>query len=291
MKKRLIAFLLLSFIINFSFISAYASQIVNGISFYVNGEPVTLYQLHKMTKIAQVNKEEAMEILINERLQDEEALKYNILISEREVDDEIQALSNKNGQNSIEALKRTLIQQGIDFNHYRDDIKKRLLQKKLFSAVVSENIELADENELKEYYNAHKQDFVLPTHVNIIRYGSHSQNVLDKMVRKKYPIGSIPPAPSGASSAPERIEIARLNPQLVSLLISVPVGGFTPVFNIAGEFVTFFVVSKIGGAPIPFEESKRAIFGKIMLEREEKILQEHFEKLRAAAKIKIVRLD
>ncbi|MDE5817041.1 MAG: hypothetical protein K2H55_06025, partial [Helicobacter sp.] len=136
-----------------------------------------------------------------------------------------------------------------------------------------------------------RSDFLIPTHIKIIRYGASSRELLEHLVSQSYPLGSVPPTPSGVLSAPEEIETARLNPQLTALLMEVPVGKFTPIFNIGGEFVAFWVLSKSGGVAMPFEESKQLIFGKIMREKEGRVLAEHFEKLRAAAKITILRLN
>lgn len=271
-------------------VMGHGMNLVNGIAFYVNDQPVTLYELFQTAQAAKMSKEEAIELLIKEKLQDEEVARYNLSASDIEIDEELQSIAMRNNQ-SVESMRMMLMEQGIDFDYYRLDVKRRVLQKKLYSHIVSDNIELADDNELRRYYEQHRLDFVIPTHVHIVRYSASSRELLDTMVLRSYPMGSVPPAPQGVVSAPEEIETARLNPQLTSLLMEVPVGKFTPVFNVAGEFVVFWILSKEGGVVMPFEESKRVIFGKIMHEKEGRLLEEHFERLRSAAKITILRLN
>ncbi|MDE6978856.1 MAG: hypothetical protein K2O85_04740 [Helicobacter sp.] len=268
----------------------YALNIVNGIAFYVNDEPVTLYELYKTAQMAKIDKEEAVELLITQKIQDEEIARYHLSASELEIDEMLHEIAARNRQ-SVESMRENLQAQGIDMEYYRNDVKKRVLQKKLYAMIVSQNLELADENELQQYYEQHRSDFMIPTHIKIIRYGASSRELLEHLVSQKYPLGSVPPTPRGVLSAPEEIETARLNPQLTALLMEVPVGKFTPIFNIGGEFVAFWVLAKSGGVVMPFEESKQLIFGKIMREKEGRVLAEHFEKLRAAAKITILRLN
>lgn len=268
----------------------YALNVVNGIAFYVNDEPVTLYELFKTAKMANISQDEAMELLITEKIQDEEVARYNITASEQEIDEMMHEIAARNRQ-SVESMQQALLSQGVNLDYYRADLKKRVLQKKLYAMVVSQNLELADESELRQYYDQHHSDFTIPTHIKIIRYGASSRELLEKVVLQNYPMGSIPPTIEGVVSAPEEIETAKLNPQLISLLMEVPVGRFTPIFNIGGDFVAFWVLSKSGGSVMPFEESKRLVFGKIMRDKESRLLAEHFEKLRAAAKITIVRLN
>lgn len=268
----------------------YALNIVNGIAFYVNDEPVTLYELYKTAQMAKISKEEAVELLITQKIQDEEVARYHLSASELEIDEMLHEIAARNRQ-SVESMRENLQAQGIDMEYYRNDVKKRVLQKKLYAMIVSQNLELADENELQQYYEQHRADFLIPTHIKIIRYGASSRELLEHLVSQKYPLGSVPPTPSGIVSAPEEIETAKLNPQLTALLMEVPVGKFTPIFNVGGEFVAFWVLAKSGGVAMPFEESKQLIFGKIMREKEGRVLAEHFEKLRAAAKITILRLN
>ncbi|MBD5168392.1 MAG: peptidyl-prolyl cis-trans isomerase [Helicobacter sp.] len=268
----------------------YALNIVNGIAFYVNDEPVTLYELYKTAQVAKISRDEALELLITQKIQDEEVARYHLSASELEIDEMFREIAARNRQ-SVESMRENLQAQGVDLEYYRNDVKKRVLQKKLYAMIVSQNIELADESELQQYYEQHRSDFLIPTHIKIIRYGASSRELLEHLVSQSYPLGSVPPTPSGVLSAPEEIETARLNPQLTALLMEVPVGKFTPIFNIGGEFVAFWVLSKSGGVAMPFEESKQLIFGKIMREKEGRVLAEHFEKLRAAAKITILRLN
>ncbi|WP_181566356.1 peptidylprolyl isomerase [Helicobacter monodelphidis] len=267
-----------------------AANFVNGIAFFVNNEPVTLFQLYQVMQGAKVSREEAMELLISEKLHEEEAKKFNIQITEIEIDEELQRIAQRSNQ-SVDQLKSIILARGVAYSHYRDEVKKRVLQKKLYSMIVTENIELADESELKSYYDQHHNDFIVPTHISIVRYSASSQPLLEQLVNAKRSISSIPVAPDGVLSAPEVVETAKLNPQLTALLMNVNVGSFTPIFNIGGEYATFLVSSKSGGVQIPFEEAKRDIFARIMMERENTVIKGYFDKLRAVAKIKVLRLE
>ena len=54
-----------------------APSLVNGIAFFVNGNPVTLLDVYKVQQRDKVEQNIAVDILINEKLHEEEIKKHN----------------------------------------------------------------------------------------------------------------------------------------------------------------------------------------------------------------------
>ena len=65
-----------------------APSLVNGIAFFVNGNPVTLLDVYKVQQRDKVEQNIAVDILINEKLHEEEIKKHNIIVTELELSDE-----------------------------------------------------------------------------------------------------------------------------------------------------------------------------------------------------------
>lgn len=261
-----------------------APNLVNGISFYVNNQPVTLFELYKSAQSANVSKEQAMELLVNKMLHKDEIERYAITASEEDIDKEF-ALVAKNSGATTEQFRAFLNERGVDLGNYKNELKERVLRDKLYTKIVQNNLRMADERELMTYYEANKNLFSIPAKIETIKYSSKNRDAL--IATMQSPLQE----QNDVTSTSETIITAKINPQLVAILQETQQNKFTQIFTIGDEYLTFLIKDKSDFTLIPFENAKEAVFGRLMMEKEDKVIQEHFEKLRASAKVKVIRLD
>ena len=261
-----------------------APSLVNGIAFYVNNQPVTLFELYKTMQIQKVDTNHALEILIERMLHKEEIARYNLSVSEGEIDEAIAKIAKNNGANPAQ-IKNFIENQGASWNEYRKEHSEQLLKDKLYHKIVSENIKMADERELAGYYEANKESFLLPSRIQTMKYSSKNRELLQRVIQNPLLL------PQGIRTESETIFTQKINPQLAMLLQKTKVGEFTQIFTIGEDYLMFLIKSKEDPAPIPLENAKELVFNQLMIEREGRVIKEHFEKLRANAKVNILRLQ
>lgn len=84
----------------------------------------------------------------------------------------------------------------------------------------------------------------------------------------------------------ETISLSSLSPQIAQVFLNTPNNEFTPVLTTGGNsFVSFLVKERLGEKAISFDEAKPLINQKIMAQKEQSIITEHFNKIRSSANI------
>lgn len=262
-----------------------APSLVNGIAFFVNGNPVTLLDVYKVQQRDKVEQNIAVDILINEKLHEEEIKKHNIIVTELELSDELNAIAkqNKTTSTQLESYIRT---NGGNWESYKDEIKKRILKRKLYQIISQESLKMVNEDELRNYYNTHKEEFSIPQSIDVKKFFSKEGAALETLVKSG---GKT--IPKGIGQENEVLQIAALNPQIVSAFVQGKVGTFTPIYPVGEDFITFLIEAKNNPSLAPFENVRDIILQKIMSQKEDYLIYEYFEKLRSDAKVNIIRLN
>lgn len=260
-----------------------ASDVIAGVAVRVNGHAITLHEIEKMQKTMKVDRQQAIDLLINERLKDDEIERFKISIDEFKIDDEIGRIASSNGINKS-ALIAQLAREGVSYQAYRADLKKQLQTRELMQKILASNVNITDESELFAYYNAHKKDFEVPSSVKVMRYSTSSDALLQKAM--KDPKKNI----EGVQKQEETINMHILSPQIAQVFVTTPKGDFTPVLNAGNNvLVSFLVLEKLGEKLMSYEEAKPMVNQRVMAQKEQSIIKEHFAKIRASAKIVYLR--
>lgn len=152
-----------------------SADVVDRIVAIVNDDIITLVELNKATAayhekintgsfsdvqkknmITEVN-ENALQALIDQSLTHQEARRYNIRISENEVN---RAIDNilKSRSLTMEALRKALAQEGVEFEEYKENIEKQILQNRLINHAVKSKVVVL-ESDIEKYYEAHKDQY------------------------------------------------------------------------------------------------------------------------------------
>ncbi|GAA8107718.1 hypothetical protein Kazakh3190_10670 [Helicobacter pylori] len=257
-------------------------NVVGGISLLVNGSPITLYQIQEEQKKSKVSKAQARDRLIAERIKNQEIERLKIHVDDDKLDQEMAMMAQQQGMD-LDHFKQMLMAEG-HYKLYRDQLKEHLEMQELLRNILLTNVDTSSETKMREYYNKHKEQFSIPTEIETVRYTSTNQEDLERAMAD--PNLEIP----GVSKANEKIEMKTLNPQIAQVFISHEQGSFTPVMNGGGgQFITFYIKEKKGKNEVSFSQAKQFIAQKLVEESKDKILEEHFEKLRVKSRIVMIR--
>ncbi len=257
-------------------------KVVGGISLLVNGSPITLYQIQEEQEKSKVSKAQARDRLIAERIKNQEIERLKIHVDDDKLDQEMAMMAQQQGMD-LDHFKQMLMAEG-HYKLYRDQLKEHLEMQELLRNILLTNVDTSSETKMREYYNKHKEQFSIPTEIETVRYTSTNQEDLERAMSN--PNLEIP----GVSKANEKIEMKTLNPQIAQVFISHEQGTFTPVMNGGGgQFITFYIKEKKGKNEVSFSQAKQFIAQKLVEESKDKILEEHFEKLRVKSRIVMIR--
>lgn len=270
------------FFLGFVILFLNAQSIVDGIAFKVNNYPVTLYELQSLQKSKNISAKQARDELILKVIKMQEAQRLQIVADERMIDEQIQAAATMKGISRDEFVAN-MIGSGYSYEElrafYREYIQNELLTQKILST----NLKIVDEKELKKFYDTHQKDFTLPKEVVVIQYASNNDKLLAQAMNN--PLMQI----RGVEKREEKITLSNINPQIAQLFADTPKGEFTQILNNGGAVLAFYIKDKIGSTLMPYEQIKPMIMQKIVYARKDKILQEYFERLIASAIITNVR--
>ncbi|MGN8442249.1 SurA protein [Helicobacter pylori] len=257
-------------------------KVVGGISLLVNGSPITLYQIQEEQEKSKVSKAQARDRLIAERIKNQEIERLKIHVDDDKLDQEMAMMAQQQGMD-LDHFKQMLMAEG-HYKLYRNQLKEHLEMQELLRNILLTNVDTSSETKMREYYNKHKEQFSIPTEIETVRYTSTNQEDLERAMAD--PNLEIP----GVSKANEKIEMKTLNPQIAQVFISHEQGSFTPVMNGGGgQFITFYIKEKKGKNEVSFSQAKQFIAQKLVEESKDKILEEHFEKLRVKSRIVMIR--
>ncbi|BAF71051.1 peptidylprolyl isomerase [Sulfurovum sp. NBC37-1] len=254
------------------------ARMVNAVALTVDGEAITTNEIKKVQRKTGMSKQQAIDLLIQDRLQ-KEAMK-SIKISEETIDAKIAQIANLNNI-SIPKMQKMLKKQGTSWSKYRESIRQALKKERFFKEKISRNITPPSEDQLKLYYETHKEAFAMPTSIRMTEYSAKSEKVLQNFLRT----GSA----KGIKSISATKKTKGMNPAMLSMLLSTPDGRFTKPINAGDKWVVFKVNGKQGRKLLPFEEARNAVAGRWRQEQQNQALKDYFSKMKTEANIKVIR--
>ncbi len=254
------------------------AKMVNGVAMIVNGAAVTTAEIHKVQKKMNVNKQQAVDILIQDRLQ-QSAMK-NITVPQSDIDTQIEGIANQNGI-SVEKMEQVLKEQGTSWKKYQKSIEESIKKQKFYRKTVASNIAQPSEDELKLFYKSHKDDFILPTSINMTEYSSSSETALKKFLETK--------KKKGVKSRSVKKSTSSINPELLKKILQTQNGSFTRPLNAGDKYISYKVISKNGKKTMSYEEAKSAVTRNWRQKQQGKALKDYFKKMRTNADIQVIR--
>ena len=267
--------------------SALFAQIVDGIAAIVDGKPVTLYEIEKLSRTKGIPPREALELLIQKRLEEEQIKKLGVSVNDTELEREIERFARQKGLDYYE-LRNAVEEQGIDWYEYKREFREQLLRKKLYEKILASHNRPTPQ-QIREYYENHPEEFTLAQKATLIKYVSPSKEVLERI--RQNPLYR-PENPDLLATGEEVVTLADLEPAFASVINRTPEGSFTPIIPLPQNqgYLLILVKSKEGEQKVPFEQVQGYIAERLAKSGGTKSVKEYFDKLRASADVKIIRL-
>lgn len=275
MKKIFLCSLVAAYVLN--------AGVVDGVALTVNGKVVTMYEIVKFSEQKKVSRKDAIEALIEQRLEEAELSKQNIQIDDFDVERRIEQIAASNKM-TLAQFQDALSSRLISYSEYKADVKNKMARERLFQKITYQKFAPIDEKDLKLYYENNKQEFSTPSKIEAVQYSSKDKNALARLMTS--------PMSNEAAVAKEEISIdtKTLDPSLVYILKNTKDGSFTQILPIKDEFISFYIKDKKDFSVPDFESVRNEVNEKMAAKKEEDAIKDYFEKLKASAKVKVIRL-
>ncbi len=243
--------------------------------------------------------------MITERLLLQEARKSDLNIEEqlRMYIDNIKA---QNDIGSDEELRRMMAQQGIDFEAWKEQQKRGLLQQAVVFNEVGRNISI-DETDVINYYDQHPDEFTEPTEYRIRAIFVSSEDKSEDEARmkmeeidEKLAAGEDMAALAGQySEGPEKesqgdlgtFKEGELADPLQKAVENLEVGGVTSWIQMPNGWFRIKLEAKKESRLKPFEEVREKIEDMLFNQEQQKRVREYLEELKKRSYIKILISD
>jgi len=323
MKKSTLLILILFFLWGNAFLQGKAfGEIYNRVVAIVNADVVTLYELNmrmrEMTGMAPETlkrksesqyletRRKFLEMLIEEKIALEKIQELKIKVPQKEVDAAIERLKADNNLTQ-EGLVAALKEQGQSYDQYRKMLKKELERRRLVNYEVTSKI-IIREGEVKEYYEAHKDEFSTKGKVHLAMIFLKQDDPADReesrvlkaragQIIEKIKAGEDCGKLAGQfSNGPGEKEggdlgvfkISELNPEMAATIKDLSSGeGGVPIVGPNGIQI-IKVVEKDKGGEKSFDQVKNSIRSTLYRKKMDQAYSEWIKDLREKAYIKII---
>ncbi len=260
------------------------AAVYDGVAIVVKDKAITLYEIKQTMKEAHVNAKKAADILIRQKLEALEIKKRKITVSSSEVYDDIKKMAARNHMNISEFYDAVRDSNGLSSTDLKKKIKQKLLSQKLYQAIAYSSLSEPSEEEIKEYYDLHKDNYKHPSAFTVIIYDSKNRDALQTKVDN--PMFYSPDIQTNEQVLPYN----KISPELAQLLEKTPIGTFTTIIpNEKGGFMSFYVKEIESAKESGLQSVRNQIINSIMAEQREQILSDYFARLKHNADINVIR--
>lgn len=272
-----------SFLLSLIVASSLYAGVVDGVSLIVNGKVITMYEIVSFSELNKLPRERAIEALVEKRLEEAELSRQNIKIDDFEVERKIEQIASTNGL-SLSQFRDALSARFINYAEYKNEIKSKLARERLFQKITHEKYVPMDEKDLRLYFDNNKKEFAIPSKIEALQYSAKDRGAIEKAVSS--PMSVL----QGVAKEEIIIDTKSLDPALIYVFKNTKDGSFTQIMPIKDKFVSYYIKDKKDFITPEFESAKGEVIEKLTSKKEEDAVKDYFEKLKASAKIKVVRL-
>jgi len=261
------------------------AELINGVAIVVKGEAITLHDLKKEMSVSKVDVGTAKDILIRKKLEEVEIRERRITIASSEVYEEIKEMAAKNNMNVSELYEAVRSSNGLSSSEFKQKTKERLLSKKLYSKIAYSSLKEPTDEEAKEYYELHKNNFSHPSAFNVVVYTSKDKKRLQEKINN--PMFYAP----DIKTKEESFKYDEISPELANFLQKAKLNTFTPIVpNGKGANMSFYIKEIKSVKEADFSTVKSQIMNMIMGDKREQVLSDYFARLKNNASIEIIRM-
>jgi len=271
------------FLASFAAACALNAGTVDGIALTVNGKVVTMYEIVKLSEQNKISRQDAVELLVEKKLEEAELAKQNIKVDDYDIQRKIEQIAASNGL-SLSEFQSALSARLINYEDYKNEIRSKMAKEKLFQKITYQKFAPVDEKDLKLYFENNKAQFATPAKIEALQYSAKDKGAIEKAVMS--------PMANESTVAKEEVTIdtKTLDASLLYILKNTKEGSFTQIMPVKDRFVAFYIKDKKEFGTPDFESVKNEVAEKFASNKEESAIKDYFEKVKASAKIKVIRL-
>ncbi len=258
------------------------SKTIGAVALTVNSNPITVYEIQKLSTQKKISKEDAVNSLIQEKIEQEQIQKLGIFATPDEIKARIAEIAKQNNLSKAE-FEKALQKEGKSISSLKKDIEKVIKKEKLYQKILEGKMKRPTEDEMKNFYEEHKQEFTIPGKIKIQEYTSKDPKALQAIQMR--PMLMLP----NVNITTKILNPKETNPKLFQFLLQTPTKTFTPIVNLGQNMAMFFILEKSKPVTASFDQVKQNIFVQLMKEQEQANLISYFEKKKSEANIKVIR--
>ena len=266
-------------------VSILQAKMIDALAAIVEDAPITLYDINKLLEQGVATKQEAIDLLIRKKLEEQEIKKRGITVGDEEVYDEIERLARANGMTITQFYDAIQATQGLNSNTLKERIKEQILAQRLYQDIVAAKMQRPDESEIEEYFLLHKDSFAHPSYYDVVIYTSLDAQSLSQKIQN--PMLYL----QGVHQQKQHIPYKKLPPQLAKLLDSTKEGSFTQIVPSGNGYMSIYIQKRGESEPLDLQSLRPRIVDALMRKKQEAILKDYFTKLRDSADVVILRKE
>ncbi len=167
--------------------------------------------------------------------------------------------------------------------------KRQMLVREFERQVIWPRVKVTDE-EVREYYEKHKKDYLRPAKVVIAVIRSQDEKLMREVYRRLRSgedFFEVAKAVHFHGVHPERYRVDQLKPEMKEVLASLEPGEVSGLFKIGNFYVLVKLIERIAPSPHPFEMVKESIREMLKRQKFEKLRREYVERLKARSRIQV----
>jgi peptidyl-prolyl cis-trans isomerase SurA len=246
------------------------------------------YQGQDLEEQYSKQKKQLLDFIVNQKLLEQRAVELNLDVSE-EVNAAVKRLREESNIPNDEALEAALKQEGSSIKELREDFRRRIIQQRILWNYVQGRVNIT-EDEIKTYYDQHKNELMTDPKTKISRYTISDENVAKEELKteadnvvaelragKEITQDSFPhmKIDAGVEYAKEDIDA-----KIASILDSTEVGSYSDPVEISSGYMIFKVEERKEPTLIPLEEARGRIYNQLLQTRAEKYQKSFMEDLK-----------
>lgn len=198
-------------LLSFAFFASLASaNTINAIAVVVDKEPITTYDIDQTMKALKIDRNKALGVLINEKMEISQMKQLGIVVNDLELDDAINKMLTQN-KTTLNAFKANLKSKNQSYEQFRANFKKDLEKRKLYEKIASMAKTDFSDDGAKKFFEQNKDKFTFYTQINANIYLSNNPQTLENIKNTKKTILK----PQNAS-----LNTSNADPRLLGLFIT-----------------------------------------------------------------------
>jgi peptidyl-prolyl cis-trans isomerase SurA len=236
---------------------------------------------------APLDREQALEDLIDKALVEREAERRGLIPGDEELQSALADIRARNKMNE-EQFRSALASQGMEYDTYVRQVRDQMVQAKVAGVVVRERIGVGDEA-LREYYLKNVASYCESPSLRLVHIqvtGEQEQQRAEEVRRRVEQAG----APGAAGDQGQirdmgYVLVENLSSDVRSALAGLQVGEVSPVVEMGGACNLFYVADRKEGRIRPFEEVRDQLRERYFRDQEQELFRRWIGDRKAQAHI------